>query len=172
MTTRTATRSISGTEPEIDWARAGFAPPSSEATIALNTEAPPPQTTSRRRTDMSRLSIIMTLTSIGLLPSSPGGTRDVTRLAAWLRTRSILSAGQRSSTWILPPSRPSQLCQLLLECANTGFALAITLGERHYDSDAPHPPGLLRARRERPRSRAAEQRHEIATPHGAHPRPG
>jgi hypothetical protein len=60
---------------------------------------------------------------------------------------------------------PSQLCQLLLECANTGFALAITLGERHYDSNAPHPLGLLRVRHERPRRRrAAEQRYEIAAP--------
>jgi hypothetical protein len=38
-------------------------------------------------------------------------------------------------------------------------------------TDAPHPLGLLRARRERPRHRhAAEQRDEIAPPHGAYPK--
>jgi hypothetical protein len=78
---------------------------------------------------------------------------DATRLAAWLRTRSILSAGQRSSTWILPPSVRPSFANSCLNASNTGFALAITLGERHYDSDAPHPLGLLRARRERPSSR-------------------
>src|SRR5262249_16709791 len=62
--------------------------------------------------------------------------------------------------------RPSQLCQLLLECANTGFAVAITFGERHYDSDAPHAPALLRSRRERPRRRrAADESHELAALH-------
>jgi len=62
-------------------------------------------------------------------------------------------------------ARPSQLCQLLLECANTGFALAIALGERHYDSDAPHPLGLLRARHERPRGHPAEKPDQFASFH-------
>jgi hypothetical protein len=36
----------------------------------------------------------------------------------------------------------------------------------HEHADAPHSIGLLlRARRERPRCRAAEQRDEVATPH-------
>jgi hypothetical protein len=48
------------------------------------------------------------------------------------------------------------LCQLLLECANAGFVLAVPLGVRHHDSNAPHARALLRVRRERPRRRTAE----------------
>src|SRR5262249_50295952 len=63
----------------------------------------------------------------------------------------------------IPAVRPSQLCQLLLECANTGFALAITLGERHYDSNAPHATWPLCARGERPdHRRAPDQCDELA----------
>jgi len=66
--------------------------------------------------------------------------------------------------------RPSQLCKLLLECVNTGFALVITLGERHYDCDAPHTLGLLRAHSQRPsHRRQAEQREELTSPHGLCP---
>jgi len=36
------------------------------------------------------------------------------------------------------------------------------VGNRHQYGDAPHPFALLRARRERPRRRAAEQRDELA----------
>jgi hypothetical protein len=39
-------------------------------------------------------------------------------------------------------------------------------GERGEHADPPYPVGLLRARRKRPSSRAAEQRDELASPHG------
>src|SRR5262249_24788753 len=38
-------------------------------------------------------------------------------------------------------------------------------GRAHEHADASHPLRLLRARRERPRRRAAEQRNELAPPH-------
>ena len=37
--------------------------------------------------------------------------------------------------------------------------------EVHQHADAPHPLALLRARRERPRGRAAEQSDELAPSH-------
>src|SRR5215472_17346484 len=40
-----------------------------------------------------------------------------------------------------------------------------TVGDGHKHADAPHPLALLRARRERPRRCAAEQRHELAPFH-------
>src|SRR6516165_4428171 len=62
--------------------------------------------------------------------------------------------------------RPAQLCELLLECANSRFVLAVALGVRHQDSDAPYPTWLLRARRQRPRSgRTANQFDEVTAFH-------
>src|SRR6516162_7627564 len=61
--------------------------------------------------------------------------------------------------------RPAQLCELLLECANSHFVLAVALGVRHQDSDAPYATWLLRVRRNRPRRRAAEQRDEVPALH-------
>src|SRR6516164_10758504 len=60
--------------------------------------------------------------------------------------------------------RPAQLCELLLECANSRFVLAVALGVRHQDSDAPYATWLLRARRERASRRASDQRDELAPP--------
>src|SRR5262249_25603639 len=57
---------------------------------------------------------------------------------------------------------PPQLCELLLERANPSLGLAVALGVRHQDCDAPHATWLLRACRERPRHRAAEQCDELA----------
>jgi len=37
------------------------------------------------------------------------------------------------------------------------------VGSRHQHANAPHPIRLLRARRKRPRGRAAEQREEVAS---------
>src|SRR5262249_8918591 len=69
---------------------------------------------------------------------------------------------------------PAQLCELLLERANPGFVLAVALGGRHQDCDAPHATWLLRARRERPgHRRSAEERDEVAPLHSitSSPRP-
>src|SRR5262245_53241467 len=46
-------------------------------------------------------------------------------------------------------------------CVRVGIALCLD----HQHADVPHPLALLRARRERPRRRAAEQRDELAPLH-------
>src|SRR5262245_12878754 len=67
----------------------------------------------------------------------------------------------------VPAFGPPELCQLLLERIDAGLALAVPLGVRHQNSNAPHSLArLLRAHRERPRSRrAAEQRDQLAALH-------
>src|SRR5215510_14602582 len=60
---------------------------------------------------------------------------------------------------------PSQLLQTFLEGCRPSPDLGIALVQRHQHADAPHPFALLRARRERPRRRAAVQRHELAPLH-------
>src|SRR6266508_1012549 len=67
---------------------------------------------------------------------------------------------------------PAQLCQLLLECAKAGFVLAVALGVRHQDSNAPHATWLLRACCELPSRETAEKSDELAPPHGAYPSQG
>src|SRR5262249_6858851 len=57
---------------------------------------------------------------------------------------------------------PARLLQSLQECAEAGLKFSIVrhCGQQH--ADAPHALALLRARSERPRRRAAEQRDELA----------
>src|SRR5262249_5026704 len=65
--------------------------------------------------------------------------------------------------------RPSTLLEPLPECREAGPHFRIVLGEARQHADPPHPLGLLRARRQRPRNRrAAEQRYELATLHVEH----
>src|SRR5499427_6744212 len=62
--------------------------------------------------------------------------------------------------------RPTQTLQRLAERRNARLCLRIALGKAHQHADPPHPLALLRACRERPRSRrAAEQRDERAPLH-------
>src|SRR5262249_28269205 len=62
--------------------------------------------------------------------------------------------------------RPSQFLRLLQECRDAPLALRVVLGEDGEHADPAHLVGrLLRARRERPRSGAAEKRHELAPFH-------
>src|SRR5262249_40825534 len=61
--------------------------------------------------------------------------------------------------------RPSQSLQLLLQRLDAGLHLRIARAVGHQHADAPHSLWLLRARRERPRGRAAEKRDELATLH-------
>ncbi len=61
--------------------------------------------------------------------------------------------------------RPSEPFEPLPECREACLHFRIVLGIGHQHADAPHPLGLLRARRERPRRRAAEQRDELAPLH-------
>ena len=58
---------------------------------------------------------------------------------------------------------PARKRKPLQECCHPGLILRIICGCVQEHADAPHALGLLRARRERPRSRrAAEQRDELA----------
>src|SRR5215470_14636837 len=59
---------------------------------------------------------------------------------------------------------PAQLLQPLLECRKAFLVLLIVHGRGREHADALNPAQLLRARRERPRHRAAEQRDELAAP--------
>src|SRR5262249_42242026 len=60
---------------------------------------------------------------------------------------------------------PAHFLQALVERRKSIVAFWIIHGAVHKHADPPHPLGLLRARRERPRGCAAEQRDELAAPH-------
>src|SRR5262249_42937102 len=61
---------------------------------------------------------------------------------------------------------PAQQRQSLQECPDAGQKYHIIRSCVQEHTDAPHPLGLLRAGRERPRGcRTAEQCHERAAPH-------
>src|SRR6516162_3423145 len=63
----------------------------------------------------------------------------------------------------IAPDGPAQLLQRLKERSVPGLSLWVLCRQVGQDTDAPHPLGLLRARRERPRrNRAAKQRNELA----------
>src|SRR5262249_23480281 len=57
---------------------------------------------------------------------------------------------------------PTQARKRLRGSGAASFPLGIVFVGRHKHADAPHPLALLRARRERPRRRAAEERDEVA----------
>src|SRR5262249_53514193 len=60
------------------------------------------------------------------------------------------------------PNGPTQLLQALRKSRQTAVSFRIICSEWREHADAAHPLALLRARRERPRCRAAEQRDEVA----------
>src|SRR5262249_59641429 len=60
---------------------------------------------------------------------------------------------------------PAQLGQPLRERRDAFQSSLIAVARAHEHADPPHALPLLRARRERPRGRAAEQRDEVAALH-------
>src|SRR5262249_33978770 len=60
---------------------------------------------------------------------------------------------------------PAQFTKSLQERCEAGASFRIVCGPVYQHADAPHPLSLLRARRQRPRRRAAEQRDELAAHH-------
>ena len=91
---------------------------------------------------------------------------SATNSAAYLRMRSASPAPQRVVDPHVAAVGPAQLLQPLQERREAGLSFRIVRGQAHEHADAPHPLGLLRARRERPRGRrAAEKRDELAPPH-------
>jgi hypothetical protein len=60
---------------------------------------------------------------------------------------------------------PPELLEFVSECGDEGPSLPVALGKAHQHADPPHPVALLRARCERPRRRAADERDELAPVH-------
>jgi hypothetical protein len=56
---------------------------------------------------------------------------------------------------------PSQFLKPLLQPFDPSLSFCV-ISDTHKHADVPHPVGLLRARRERPRGPAAEERDELA----------
>src|SRR5262245_21336048 len=61
--------------------------------------------------------------------------------------------------------RPSELPEPLSKILKIALRVRIVLGNPQQYRDPPHPPALLRVRRERPRHRTAEQRDDLAALH-------
>src|SRR5262249_49094185 len=59
---------------------------------------------------------------------------------------------------------PTQLMQQLHKHRETSLSVC-RFGRTHEHADLPYALALLRARKERPRRRAAQHRHELASPH-------
>ena len=75
-------------------------------------------------------------------------------------------SAQRVSIRTLRPTVQPNCCQRLQERRDAGLTFRIVRGCGQEHADAPHPLGLLRARRKRPRGRrAAEKRDELAPFH-------
>src|SRR5262245_40951227 len=85
---------------------------------------------------------------------------DEIRLAASAHTRSMWSAVHRSSNCAFAP-RPPELCEFFPKCPDADAHFRVVLQIGHENPDAPHA-FALRARRQRPRGRAAQQRDELA----------
>src|SRR5262249_7389745 len=60
---------------------------------------------------------------------------------------------------------PAERLETLAKCNDPSQHFGIVLGVWMQECDAPHALALLRARRERPRRRAAEEREEFAPLH-------
>ena len=95
------------------------------------------------------------------------GQDDVRRERDQFRRISANVVGIARAPAIVDPhvaaDRSSPFLQPLQERPEAGLRFRIVRGQVHEHADAPHPLGLLRPRRERPRRRrAAEQRDELA----------
>src|SRR6516165_11416585 len=88
-----------------------------------------------------------------------------TRFAAAERTKSYVVAGPALVELGVDARRPTTFSQLLAEGAHARLHFRVYRRVRHQNSDPAHPLALLRARREGPRRRAAEQRDEVPPPH-------
>ena len=90
---------------------------------------------------------------------------SATNSAACLRMSAALVVAQRVSMRTLRPMVQPNCSSPCRNAPTQALTFRIVRGCGQEDADAPHPLGLLRARRERPRRRAAEQRDELAPPH-------
>ena len=108
--------------------------------------------------------------SNGARVASPTGQDDIRRERDQFRRVSTGSVGIARPPAIVDPhvaaDGPAQFLQPLQERSDAGLRFRIVRDQVREHADATHPLGLLRARRERPRSRrAAEERDELAPFH-------
>src|SRR6516164_4111931 len=82
---------------------------------------------------------------------------SATNSCAYPRARSASFSCQRMSIRTLRPSFQPDFLQGLLERCDLGLAEWIVCGQGQERANAPHPLGLLRARRERPRRHRANK---------------
>ena len=90
---------------------------------------------------------------------------SATNSAACLRISAALVVAQRVSIRTLRPMVQPNCASSCRNAADAGLTFRIVRGCEVQHADAPHTLALLRARRERPRRRAAEKRDELAPPH-------
>jgi hypothetical protein len=81
--------------------------------------------------------------------------------------KSILSISARNidSKSEIATVGPTTFRKALRELGKLGLSFGIVFFNAHQHANAPHALGLLRARRERPRDRAAKQHDELAPFH-------
>src|SRR5262245_22326165 len=78
----------------------------------------------------------------------------------------VVAAGEPKYELQIAALAPSERRKPLRESGEIALRHRVALRKTHEHPDAPHPLGLLRARRERPRGRrAAKQRDELAALH-------
>src|SRR5262245_10382481 len=103
--------------------------------------------------------------------ANPGGALDDDRVRRQLHEvlrKSPKISRTGSGAMVNPniaPVHPSQLPERVLECLNARHCHRVALGKPGQKADPPDAFRLLRARRERPRRRAAVQRDELAPSH-------
>src|SRR6516165_5463176 len=92
------------------------------------------------------------------------------KLLAWAKPASTgianrITAPPRVWTRHSVHSSKDAIGATLAERSDASLSFHIGRSRAHEHADAPHPLALLRARRERPRRRAAEQRYKLAPLH-------
>ena len=88
-----------------------------------------------------------------------------TNSAAYLRMRSGFARAPADVNADIAAVGPARLRQRLCERQEAGLSCRIVRSHVHEHADPPHPPALLRARRERPSGCAAESQEELAALH-------
>jgi hypothetical protein len=77
----------------------------------------------------------------------------------------MVPPAQRTSIRMFRPSIHPRDCRAFSECRNPCLTFRFVFGNTHQLADSPHPLGLLRARCQWPRCRAAYQCNEITPSH-------
>src|SRR5262249_49505370 len=106
-----------------------------------------------------------------LLQQNRSGGCVLRRDQVWLQHDEVLGKSLRGLSAERRPAivdlnvvalRPPELLECLPESCQISLSFEVVIGIRHQPANPPHPARLLRARRERPRRRAAEKRDDLA----------